>query len=131
MDTVSKAITAMRETAGVNVDENPPRKTGQNPTPIRAFAQDLRRAFGYGGARRVNSMVQKELMRHSSVTTTETYYVGINADETAALPAAISSSQVTLEVTHRKNATFQDEETAETGQKQIGLLGLEPRTNGL
>jgi hypothetical protein len=62
-------------------------------------------------------MVLKELMRHSSVTTTEKYYVGINADETAALLAALSSSQVTLEVTHRKDATFQDEETAKTGRK--------------
>ena len=65
-------------------------------------------------------MVLKELIRHSCVTTTEKYHVGITADETAALPATLSpseSSKVTLEVTHRKEATFQDEETAKTDQK--------------
>ena len=51
-------------------------------------------------SRRVNSMVLKELMRHSSVTTTEKFYVGINADETAALLAGLEPkkpSEVTLD----------------------------------
>ena len=64
-------------------------------------------------------MVLKELMRHFGVTTTEKYNVEINANETVALLAALStaeSSKVTLHVTHRKNATLQDEETAKTGR---------------
>jgi integrase len=115
-DTVSRAITAIGEAAKVKVDEKPPRGTKNPPATVWASAHDLRRAFGARWSRKVNSMVLKELMRHSSVTTTEKYYVGINADETAALLAALSPSQVTLEVTHRKNATFQDEETAKTGR---------------
>lgn len=42
-----------------------------------------------------------------------------------------SLPQVTLKVPHQKDGTFRDEETAKTGRIQIGLLGLEPRTNGL
>ena len=34
-------------------------------------------------------MVLKELMRHASVTTTEKYYVGVQADETAAFLAGL------------------------------------------
>ena len=44
---------------------------------------DLRRAFGLRWARRVMPMVLKELMRHKTVLTTEKYYVGIQAQETA------------------------------------------------
>jgi len=54
--------------------------------------------------------VLKDLMRHSSVTTTEKFYVGIPADETAAMLAGLSgdttarseAEKVTLEVTHVK-----------------------------
>ena len=50
-------------------------------------------------------------MRHSSVTTTETFYVGIQADETAAMLAGLAddpsarseAKKVTLEVTHGQN----------------------------
>ena len=49
-------------------------------------------------------------MSHSSVTTTEKFYVGIQADETAAKLAGLSgdtsarseAEMVTLEVTHGK-----------------------------
>ena len=55
-------------------------------------------------------MVLKDLMRHSSVTTTEKFYVGIQADETAAKLAGLSgdpsagsdAEKVILEVTHGK-----------------------------
>jgi integrase len=40
-------------------------------------------AFGERWAKRVMPMVLKDLMRHESVTTTEKYYVGVNAQETA------------------------------------------------
>ena len=46
-------------------------------------------------------MVLKDLMRHSSVTTTEKFYVGIQADETAALLAGLeqnTASKVVVEV---------------------------------
>ena len=51
-------------------------------------------------------MVLKELMRHASVTTTEKYYVDINAQETAKY-----LREVTLEVTPTKN---ESQPTAET-----------------
>lgn len=130
-DTVSRAITSIGKEAKVKVDERSPKGTGNAPEAVWASAHDLRRAFGFRWSRRVSSMVLKELMRHSSVTTTEKYYVGINADETAAMLASLlppESPKVTPEVTHRKEATFQDDETTE---KSMGPLGLEPRTNGL
>lgn len=50
---------------------------------VFASAHDLRRAFGHRWAKKVMPMVLKELMRHESVTTTEKYYVGVQAQETA------------------------------------------------
>ena len=47
------------------------------------------RAFGTRWARRVPPMVLKELMRHESVTTTEKFYVDIEADATAAMLAEL------------------------------------------
>ncbi|MEO1982394.1 MAG: hypothetical protein ABGZ24_17950 [Fuerstiella sp.] len=41
-------------------------------------------------------MVLKELMRHESVTTTEKYYVDIDADSTAALLAGLMPDGDTL-----------------------------------
>ncbi|MBL8818857.1 MAG: site-specific integrase [Planctomyces sp.] len=82
VDTVSKVLVAVGETAGVKVDE----KAGK---PVWASAHDLRRAFGFRWSRMVNSMILKELMRHESVTTTEKFYVGIQADETAAMLAGL------------------------------------------
>ena len=77
---------------------------------VWASAHDLRRAFGSRWSRKVSSMVLKDLMRHSSVTTTEKFYVGIQADETGAMLAGLSgdtsarseAEKVTLEVTHGK-----------------------------
>lgn len=83
VDTVSKAICAIGESAAVKVDERPSRVKGEKPKPIWASAHDLRRAFGYRWSRRVNAMTLRDLMRHSSVTTTEKYYVGISLDDTA------------------------------------------------
>jgi len=48
-----------------------------------ASAHDLRRAFGTRWAQRVRPAVLKVLMRHSSVQTTESYYVELNAGEVA------------------------------------------------
>lgn len=82
IDTVSRIITAIGTEAEVKVDE----KAGK---PVFASAHDLRRAFGARWSRRVSSMILKELMRHESVQTTEKFYVGIQADETAAFLAGL------------------------------------------
>lgn len=98
IDTVSKAIVGIGEAAQIKVDE-------KNKQAVFASAHDLRRAFGFRWSRKVNAMVLKELMRHASVTTTEKFYVGIQADETAAMLAGLEPfplSEVTLEVTPTK-----------------------------
>lgn len=83
---MSRLVSQIGERAGVKVDERLPRgksgKTAQK-VPVWASAHDLRRAFGYRWAQRVMPMVLKELMRHQSVTTTERFYVGVNAQQTA------------------------------------------------
>jgi integrase len=63
-------------------------------------------AFGERWAKRVMPMVLKDLMRHESVTTTEKYYVGVNAQETARF-----LREVTLEVTPTKKGSQQNAET--------------------
>jgi integrase len=90
IDTVSDWIVAIGKKAGVKVDMRKPRKTKRKagtqvtdvPVPVYASAHDLRRSFGFRWAMIVQSMVLRDLMRHSSVTTTEKYYVGINAKNT-------------------------------------------------
>ena len=76
IDTVSKALSKLGTSAAIKVDE-------KNGNAVYASAHDLRRAFGERWAKRVMPMVLKDLMRHESVTTTEKYYVGVNAQETA------------------------------------------------
>lgn len=49
-----------------------------------ASAHDLRRSFGLRWSERVMPAQLKELMRHESIETTMTYYVGRNAEATAA-----------------------------------------------
>lgn len=71
---VGRIITAIGREANVCV--NP--ATGKS-----ASAHDLRRAFGYRWSRRVTTPQLQELMRHSSIQTTLTYYVGQNAETTA------------------------------------------------
>lgn len=63
---------------------------------VYASAHDLRQAFTCRWSRRVMPMVLKELMRHESVTTTEKYYVDIDADSTAALLAGLMPDGDTL-----------------------------------
>lgn len=48
-----------------------------------ATAHDLRRSFAERWARKVMPQVLKELMRHESIDTTLSYYVGANAELTA------------------------------------------------
>jgi integrase len=49
-----------------------------------ASAHDLRRSFGFRWADRVDTFKLQELMRHSNIETTRRYYVGRNAQNTAA-----------------------------------------------
>lgn len=86
-NTISKKIVRIGELAGVKVDQRRvrDRKTKMWVTKtVWGSAHDLRRAFGRRWAHRVMPMVLKELMRHKTVLTTEKYYVGIQAQETAA-----------------------------------------------
>lgn len=52
-------------------------RTGKGKT---ASAHDLRRSFGSRWALKVQPFVLKTLMRHSSITTTERFYVSIDSD---------------------------------------------------
>ncbi len=99
VDTVSRVLVSIGKSANVKVDEKPAKEKDQKPEPVWASAHDLRRAFGFRWSRRVSPMVLKELMRHTSVTTTEKFYVGINAEATASLLAEIAENH-TSKVTH-------------------------------
>ncbi len=70
----SKIICAIGKQAGVLVNA----ETGKT-----ASAHDLRRAFGYRWSRLLKTPQLKELMRHASIETTLTYYVGQNAESTS------------------------------------------------
>ena len=50
-----------------------------------ASAHDLRRAFGERWASRLMPAQLMELMRHETIETTLSYYVGRNAERTAAI----------------------------------------------
>jgi len=74
VDRVSKVVSSIGEKAKVRVDV---KKT--------ASAHDLRRAFGERWAARLMPAQLMELMRHESIDTTLSYYVGRNAERTAAI----------------------------------------------
>ena len=73
-DRVSKIITKIGMRAKVRVD-----------TKKTASAHDLRRAFGERWAAKLMPAQLMELMRHESIDTTLSYYVGRNAERTAAM----------------------------------------------
>ena len=73
-DRVSKIISKIGATANVIVDTN---KT--------ASAHDLRRSFGERWASRMMPADLMAVMRHESIETTMQYYVGKNAERTAAM----------------------------------------------
>jgi integrase len=74
VDRVSKIVSSIGEKAKVRVDV---KKT--------ASAHDLRRAFGERWAARLMPAQLMELMRHETIETTLSYYVGRNAERTAAI----------------------------------------------
>jgi len=77
---IGKIISAIGDAAGVKV-----RSSGDEVK--YASAHDLRRSFGERWARKPGVMPQllMELMRHESIETTMRYYVGRNAQSTAAV----------------------------------------------
>lgn len=74
---VCKAISAVGERANVVVSQDG-KKTKY------ASAHDLRRSFGLRWSERLMPAQLRDLMRHESIETTMTYYVGRNAETTAA-----------------------------------------------
>lgn len=108
VDTVSDWLVVIGEKANVKVDMRKHRGTGEM-VPSFASAHDLRRAFGQRWSQIVPPMILRDLMRHSSVETTEKYYVGINAKKTMeALRQYKRASEVTSEVTRDQNSDGQD-----------------------
>jgi len=74
VDRVSKTVSSIGAKAKVRVDV---KKT--------ASAHDLRRAYGERWASRLMPAQLMELMRHESIETTLNFYVGRNAERTAAI----------------------------------------------
>ncbi len=83
LENASKTLGRIGKAAGVVVD----RKTQQDGSRklLYASAHDFRRAFGFRWSRRVMPAVLKELMRHADISTTMKFYVGTQAEETAAM----------------------------------------------
>ena len=73
----SKTISRIGEAAGVVVDK-------KKDKTVFASAHDLRRSFGLRWSRRVMPPVLQELMRHESIETTMKFYLGQDAQSTAA-----------------------------------------------
>ncbi len=86
---ISRTISAFGETAGIVVDHR--RKK-------YASAHDLRRTFGTRWSKRVLPVVLRDLMRHRDVSTTMKYYVGQDAQQTAAALWSVQT-RVTEKVT--------------------------------
>lgn len=72
--TVGRVISKIGKATGITVNAEQSKY---------ASAHDLRRSFGTRWASKVKPVVLKDLMRHSSVTTTLTYYVSLDCDEVA------------------------------------------------
>lgn len=83
---VSKLLSRMGEKAGVKVAERDRvDDAGQSFVELKyASAHDFRRAFGLRWSKRVLAPVLMEMMRHESIQTTMEFYVGRNAEATAA-----------------------------------------------
>lgn len=79
MHNASKITTQIGTAAGVKVNTSSAGKVKY------ASAHDLRRSFGERWSRRVMPAVLQELMRHESIETTMLFYVGRNAENTAAV----------------------------------------------
>lgn len=90
----SRLISLLGKSAGICVSES------QEGKKKWASAHDFRRSFGFRWSRKVMPAVLQELMRHASIETTMTFYVGSNAQETAR--SLWSASANTLANTSKK-----------------------------
>jgi integrase len=84
---VGRIVSKIGKKAGIVVNRTTKidRKTGERREVVKyASAHDLRRSFGFRWADRVDTFKLQELMRHSNIETTRRYYVGRNAQNTAA-----------------------------------------------
>lgn len=84
LDTCSKKIQEIGAKAKVMVEQKPPKKDRTEPRIKWASAHDLRKAFAKRWRKLVKSDILKQLMRHASIVTTETYYDDTNAEEVEA-----------------------------------------------
>lgn len=93
VDTVSTWIVDIGKAAKVKVDE----KHGSEKF---ASAHDIRRAFGTRWAKIVPASLLQQLMRHSSIETTMSFYVNITAKDTMSeIRRHVRKNQVTPEAT--------------------------------
>ncbi|MEO2034527.1 MAG: site-specific integrase [Planctomycetaceae bacterium] len=121
-NTVSKKLVAVGKAAGVKVDERTvkDRKTKKAVKKIVwGSAHDLRRAFGLRWARLVMPMVLKELMRHKTVLTTEKYYVGIQAQETATHLRQVMAAELERQKPKKVNGEVNEAETDSADTHEI------------
>ena len=84
---VGRIVTKIGRKAGIVVNRTTKvdRKTGERVEVVKyASCHDLRRSFGFRWADRVDTFKLQELMRHANIETTRRYYVGRNAQNTAA-----------------------------------------------
>jgi integrase len=81
LETVGDTIVTLGRAAGIKVGR---RKVDGEYVAKCASAHDLRRSFGERWAERLMPAQLCELMRHSDIATTMRYYVGRNAQKTAA-----------------------------------------------
>jgi integrase len=99
----SKIIARIGKAAGVVVD----REKGKT-----ASAHDLRRSFGYRWSKLVMPADLRSLMRHASIDTTMTYYVGQNATATAeGLWMALGSNLGSMKANRATGATTEGART--------------------
>ncbi|MBT6156259.1 MAG: site-specific integrase [Planctomycetaceae bacterium] len=109
---VGRVVSRIGKAAAVAVDTD--RKTGKVKY---ASAHDLRRSFGERWAPRVMPQVLMELMRHESIETTLKYYVGRNAETTAAaLYAAVSGNTLSNTDDFQPTANVTENEKAPAKQ---------------
>jgi integrase len=93
VDTVSTWIVDIGKVANVKVDE-------KNGSEKYASAHDIRRAFGTRWAKIVPASLLQQLMRHSSIETTMSFYVNITAKDTMSeIRRHVRKNKVTPEVT--------------------------------
>lgn len=105
---VGRIVSKIGKAAGIIVNRTTKldRKTGERREVVKyASAHDLRRSFGFRWSERVDLFKLQELMRHSNIETTRKYYVGRDAQNTAASLWAARDRATGGEQTAARNRT--------------------------